>query len=130
MSIDKEINFLFQQANAANSNKRVKAYKKYQTKLLTIVLIFFIGYFTHFVLSPNQLKSAFATDLFCNETTHFLSPTDKIKFRETVKKIALKEHKHPNTIHAELRKVFNYRSYHDLDKSQYNKICAHLNNRL
>ena len=127
MNIDNEITYLFNQATYANSNNKPHNCKKlvFIIGLLTFIIVgSFLFYFS---FTPFQAKSAFTSEKV--EYT-YISPIEKLTYKKLVKQIALKEKRHPNSIHAELRKAFNYQSYYNLTKDQYKEIYTYLQTRL
>lgn len=125
-----EINLLFQQAVIANSNKKpLNKVKLFSISTLAPFVIFVLFSFPLY----NQTKKA---ERALNETAQMvvydttISNQEKIVLRKLVKQLAKKEHRHVNSIHAELRHRFNYRSYHHLDQRTYNKVKNYLSFRL
>ncbi|MBQ8250852.1 MAG: hypothetical protein IJY92_02940 [Alphaproteobacteria bacterium] len=125
-----EINLLFQQAVIANSNKKpLNKVKLFSISTLAPFVIFVLFSFPLY----NQTKKA---ERALNETAQMvvydttISNQEKIVLRKLVKQLAEKEHRHVNSIHAELRHRFNYRSYHHLDQRTYNKVKNYLSFRL
>ncbi len=71
-----------------------------------------------------------------------ITESDKIKMSERItrlqaneiknliKKLSLKEQKTPNMIHRELKKIFNYARYREINSTQYYEIKQALLNRL
>ncbi len=128
MNIDNEINFLFQQATYANSNKKPIRYKSLFQKLGTGIIIFIAGFVLCFSFISNPSVSALNS--FNSVKEEYINTYEKKAYKNIVKQISIKENRHPNSIHAELRKKFNYRSYLYLTKEQYEKIYTYLKTRL
>lgn len=132
MSTEDEIKLLFQKATIANSNKKPFNYKK--TFLLSIVFLFILSIFpsTDFYVYTHPLATY--KHIYSKTKSSFteirISKQEKLTFKKLVRKIAQKENKHTNTIHAELRSRFNYRSYHQLNQQTYIKIKHYLTARL
>ncbi|MBO7245063.1 MAG: hypothetical protein J6V53_07300 [Alphaproteobacteria bacterium] len=127
MNIDNEINFLFKQATYANSNHKPFFYKNALSKFCLFLFIFLAGFVISFIVIPSQSKSEYTIS---ESSEEYISPVEKAAYKQIVKQISIKENRHPNSIHAELRKRFNYRSYLYLTKKQYDKIYKYLQARL
>lgn len=128
-NIDQQIQNLFQQAAYANSNKKTKNYKMITIKIATIIFIYMLGFFTnHFLEISFNIHKTPETKI--EKKYEKISYQDKVLFRSLVKRVAKKENKHVNSIHSELRKIFNYRSYHQLDKETFQRVCDYLRKRL
>ncbi len=130
MNLDDEIKLLIQEATYANSNKKPFKLNKLFFKTFCITLLCCINLFTgifiasYFNFFPkNNYQKVQISD-------SFFSQSDKSEFRKLVKKLAKKENKHPNAIHAELRNKFNYKSYHYLNTQTYLKAKNYLQLRL
>lgn len=129
MNIDNEIAHLFNQATYANSNNKPHRYKKLFFKISLLSFIFMAGFLCCFSFTPFHLKSK--PTLALEEYEYIgISPIEKLTYKKLIKQIALKEKRHPNSIHAELRKAFNYQSYYNLTKDQYKEIYTYLQTRL
>ena len=127
MNIDNEITHLFNQAVYANSNKKPHKYKKLFLIISLLSFIFLAGFLCCFSYFSFQTKS----NLISSKLEYItISPVEKLTYKKLIKQIALKEKRHPNSIHAELRKAFNYQSYYNLTKDQYNEIYTYLQTRL
>ena len=129
MNIDNEISRLFNQATYANSNNKPYKYKKLFFKTILFSFIFTAGFLCCFSFTPFHFQSKPSLDLEKHEYIG-MSPIEKLTYKKLVRKIALKEKRHPNAIHSELRKAFNYQSYHNLTKNQYKEIYTYLQTRL
>lgn len=127
--IDQEIKHLFQQATYANSNKKSAQYKKISFKLFLFMFISGFVFLMYFSFMPFTSISAIK-DLNEIQSETYISPVEKLTYKKLIKQIALKEKRHPNSIHSELRKAFNYRSYFHLTKEQYQQIVSYLHTRL
>ena len=130
MNIDNEIKLLFQEATYVNSNKKANRFPK------KIVLYVFLGIsllgLTLLYLYTTPIRANFY-ESYCEKETSshiLLSQEEKNQLKKAVWKLAKKERKHTNTIHAELRNRFNYRSYHYLNTEQYHKVKTYLQSRL
>lgn len=132
MSTDEEIRLLFQKANIANSNKKPFKCKKniLFAGVFTLILCSFFAVgslFYNNYLPSNSYPHANTKQIISDVT---ISKQEKRTFKKLVRKIAQKENKHTNTIHAELRSRFNYRSYRYLNQQTYIKIKRYLITRL
>ena len=127
MNIDNEITHLFYQAAYANSNKKPYFSRKIFLKSGLLLLIFFAGFFLCYSFFPSHEKSNILT---IETNREYISPIEKLTFKKIVKQISIKEKRHPNSIHSELRKAFNYHSYSNLTKEKYNQIYSYLQTRL
>ncbi len=125
---DDEINLLFRQAIPANSNKKNILTKKI---FFLCVLFMFGALFTFPIYNKSK---TIEKNLKLTENIDFydtkISNKEKAELRKLVKLLAKKENRHVNSIHAELRPRFNYRSYHHLDLRTYNKVKNYLTFRL
>ncbi len=132
MNTEDEIKLLFQKATIANSNKKPFNYKK--IFLFSLVSLFILSIFpsVDFYVYNHPLSSY--KHIYSKTKPAFpeilISKHEKLIFKKLVRKIAQKENKHTNTIHAELRSRFNYRSYHQLNQQTYIKIKHYLTARL
>ena len=127
MNIDNEITYLFNQATYANSNNKPHKYKKLFLIIGLSTFIIVGGFLFSFSFTPFQAKSTFVSE---KVDFAYISPIEKLTYKKLIKQIALKEKRHPNSIHAELRKAFNYQSYYNLTKDQYKEIYTYLQTRL
>lgn len=130
MTPNDEINLLFQQAVIANSNKKpINKVKLFSIVSFMIFIMLVLVSFPTYNQSKKAERSMKATvQRVAYDIT--ISKQEKTVLRKMVKQLTEKEHRHVNSIHAELRHRFNYRSYHHLDQRTYNKVKDYLSFRL
>lgn len=132
MTTKDEINLLFQQAVIANSNKKPLKIKKlfFMASVVLNIFLFIFLIFALFYEKPTHKEYKTSFQNTSNQFDTHLSKEEKNTFKKMVKQLALQEQRHINSIHAELRHRFNYRSYHHLNQKTFFKIKNYLTLRL
>lgn len=137
MFIDDEIKALFQDAVPANNNLKKESpcrsiCKKIASYVIMPLLLSIFLYTVSFTSDIIQHSvTSFSQDQSSNNNNpQFITVQQSDEIKQTVSKVAIRESKHPNTIHNELKRLFQYHSYRTITYDNYMKIMPHLKARL
>lgn len=135
MYIDDEIKTLFQNAVPANNNLKKKQALRINKKrasyfITPLILSALLGTLS-FVSEKTPNFSLFSSKSDeSNQAKQFITVKQSNEIKHIVKKVALYEKKHPNSIHNELKRLFGYNSYKSVTYDIYLKILPYLKQRL